>query len=61
MSPELLQGLKDCVRELLLLVQALHQAHMVRTHDALVGALGVCTGVYDVRRQWLSVARKQIE
>lgn len=57
MSPELLQGLKDCVRELLLLVQALHQAHMVRTHDALVGALGVCTGVYDVRRQWLSVAR----
>lgn len=56
MSPELVQGLKDCVRELLLLVQALHQAYMVRTHDALVGALGVCTGVYDVRRQWLSVA-----
>ena len=57
-SPELVQALKDCVRELLLLVQAVHQAHMVRTHDALVGALGVCTGVYDVRRQWLSVASK---
>ena len=35
------------------------QLNLLRTHDSLVGLLGVCTGVEDVRRLWRLTVQAQ--
>ena len=52
-SPELRLATRELLRELMLLVQAAHNAHILRTHDSLVGFLGMCTGLDDVSKLWL--------
>ena len=51
-SQELRLAARALLRELMLLVQAAHNAHLLRTHDSLVGFLGVCTGLDDVTKLW---------
>ena len=51
-SLELRLAARALLRELMLLVQAAHNAHLLRTHDSLVGFLGVCTGLDDVSKLW---------
>ena len=51
-SQELRLAARELLRELMLLVQAAHTSHLVRTHDSLVGFLGMCTGLEDVGRLW---------
>ena len=53
--------MEECLREALLFVQAVHSAHVLRTHDSLVGFLGCCTGLYDVRELWRGQRAGQTE
>lgn len=59
-SQELRLAARELLRELMLLVQAAHAAHLVRTHDSLVGFLGMCTGLEDVGRLWRRAAGESV-
>ena len=51
-SQELRLAARELLRELMLLVQAAHNAHLLRTHDSLVGFLGMWTGLEEVCKLW---------
>ena len=51
-SQELRLAARELLRELMLLVQAAHNAHLLRTHDSLVGLLGMWTGLEEVGKLW---------
>lgn len=40
------------LKSFLLCIQALHTSTVYQTHDLLVGILGVCTAIFDMRVQW---------
>lgn len=57
-SQELRLAMRELLRELMLLVQAAHNAHLLRAHDSLVGFLGMCTGLGDVSELWRRACRE---
>ena len=59
-SQQLRMATRELLRELMLLVQAAHNAHLFRTHDSLVGFLGMCTGLDDLSKLWLQARQKVV-